>query len=636
MLEKQGAIIKNYKFAKPLDNLAIIHPTMKDPKMYIEAAAAVKIGIWEIDLEKDTVYWDYITRQILEVSKDYVPTFELAIDFITEKESREKFVNLYQNAITNQTPIIIGKFQVTTANNNIKHVEYSCRTIVIDNKVATLAGTFQDITREQNLINELQLGVEKFSSVFSSAHDAIIIINAATGIISDCNSRSYGLTGYTHSELVGSNQSELFPIDKRQEIRDFLDSYLEEDKYFIKDSRIKLNNGRLLPVEIAAGKKYTADNQTYIVCCFRDISERKANEELLNMLSLVASETQDSIFITNAEGEAIWANEAYTELTGYSLEETVGKRPCDLLYGAETNLRTIEDMNFNIENKKDSKVTLLIYTKSQEKFWYESNITPVFDDRGDCKQFICVGRDVTTRKEKKTELKRILEVTSEQNAKLLNFAHIVSHNIRSHTSNLSMILDVIDSTEDKDEKLSYVEMFKKSTEKLSETIEYLNEIITIQKNVSIDKKTINLHGEIEKTKITLGQLISQSQLKITHSIPTNLSINVIPAYLDSILLNLVTNAIKYKSQNRRPTLKISCEISGGYTIMSFKDNGLGIDLKKNRHKIFGMYKTFHGNDDAKGIGLFITKNQLEAMQGKIEVESEVGIGSVFKIYFNEK
>jgi PAS domain S-box-containing protein len=608
---------------------------MKDPKMYIEAASAVKIGIWKIDRETATVYWDSITREILEVSEDYIPTFESGIDFITESESRERFVNLHQNAIANQTHFI-EKFQITTAKNNIKHVEYSCRTIVTDNKVVILGGTFQDITREQNLINELQLTVEKFSSVFSSAHDAIIIINAATGVISDCNSRSAELTGYTHSELVGLHKSELFPIDKRQEIRDFLASHLDEDHYFIIDSSIKLNNGRVLPVEIATGTKYTVDSQTYIVCYFRDIRKRKATESKLNMLSLVASETQDSIFITNPEGEAIWANEAYINLTGYTLEETVGKKLCDLLYGPETNLQTIQDVNFNLQHKKSTKVTILSYTKSQEKFWYESNITPVFNDQGDCTQFICVGRDVTARIEKKIELKRILEVTSLQNAKLLNFTHIVSHNIRSHTSNLSLILDVIDSTEDKDEKLSYVEMFKKSTEKLSETIEYLNEIITIQNDINIERQNINLHDEIEKTKIALKLLISESQIEIIHTIPADLSVLVIPAYLDSILLNLFTNAIKYRSHNRKSILEISYEVREQFVVISFKDNGLGIDLKKNGHKIFGMYKTFHGNEDARGVGLCITKNQIEAMQGKIEVESEEGTGSIFKIYLNDK
>ena len=71
-------------------------------------------------------------------------------------------------------------------------------------------------------------------------------------------------------------------------------------------------------------------------------------------------------------------------------------------------------------------------------------------------------------------------------------------------------------------------------------------------------------------------------------------------------------------------------------VLSIQDNGLGIDLERHGHKLFGMYKTFHKNKDARGIGLFITKNQIEAMGGKIEVESQVGVGTTFNIYFHEK
>ena len=164
----------------------------------------------------------------------------------------------------------------------------------------------------------------------------------------------------------------------------------------------------------------------------------------------------------------------------------------------------------------------------------------------------------------------------------------------------------------------------------------MNEIITIQQKTNIEKTKINLKHEIEKTKMALSLVIKESKITITDTIPDDLIVTAIPAYLDSILLNLFTNAIKYKSPERKPTLKIGYEIIEGYTVLNFKDNGLGLDLKKNAHKLFGMYKTFHGNEDAKGIGLFITKNQLEAMNGKIEIESEVGQGSNFKIYLNEK
>lgn len=87
---------------------------------------------------------------------------------------------------------------------------------------------------------------------------------------------------------------------------------------------------------------------------------------------------------------------------------------------------------------------------------------------------------------------------------------------------------------------------------------------------------------------------------------------------------------------RKPVVRLTAEADGDYTVLSIKDNGLGIDLEEHGSKLFGMYKTFHENPDARGIGLYITKNQVEAMNGKITVDSEVGKGTTFKIYFNDK
>ena len=105
--------------------------------------------------------------------------------------------------------------------------------------------------------------------------------------------------------------------------------------------------------------------------------------------------------------------------------------------------------------------------------------------------------------------------------------------------------------------------------------------------------------------------------------------------MDSILLNLFTNAIKYQDQTRQLKLKISAKREDGYVVLNFKDNGLGIDMERHKDKIFGMYKTFHKHKDAKGIGLFITKNQVEAMEGKISLQSKVGKGSTFTVHLKE-
>jgi hypothetical protein len=112
-------------------------------------------------------------------------------------------------------------------------------------------------------------------------------------------------------------------------------------------------------------------------------------------------------------------------------------------------------------------------------------------------------------------------------------------------------------------------------------------------------------------------------------------VNYNPAYLESILLNFLSNAIKYASPDRRPQISLSIFNENGELGLLISDNGIGIDMKKNADKLFGMYKTFNNNADARGIGLFITKNQIDAMGGRVEVESVLGVGSIFKIFFKQ-
>ncbi|OYX86441.1 MAG: hypothetical protein B7Y83_01395 [Flavobacteriales bacterium 32-34-25] len=588
-----------------------------------------EIGIWDVNLKTSTIFWDTNTKEIFEVPESFIPDFKNTSGFINRKNLIH-LKKLIQKAAENKVPIH-GKFQITTATKVIKYIECICQVDLVDNKPSRVYGTFKDVSLDEERTIAMESAAEKFSSVFSSANDAIIIIDTNTGYITDCNNRTYELTGYNDTELIGFHNSILFPLDKRTEIQFYLKNKIKLNTYFVKETAVKTKDDNIVPVQVASGKKFVIDNQSYLVCFFRNMTKKKQIEENLSLLSLVASETTDSIIITNSEGKAIWANQAYMKLTGSTLEEIIGQQPNYLSFEADTNCETLKKITQAITDKKETKVIFQHYNKQKEKYWLELNITPVFDNDGNCNKFIGIGRDVTAAKEKEIELKHILEVTNQQNDKLLNFAHIVSHNIRSHTSNLLMVLDVIENTNNSVEKLDFIDMFKEGTEKLSETIENLNEVITIQKNINIQKTPINLKSEIEKIITPF-----KNKINIIDTIPTDLNLNVIPAYLDNILQNLLTNVVKYQSPKRNPVLEINHEFQEDFHIISFKDNGLGINIEKNKHKLFGMYKTFHGNEDAKGIGLFIVKNQIEAMKGKIEVESQEGLGSNFKLYFNEK
>jgi signal transduction histidine kinase len=199
-----------------------------------------------------------------------------------------------------------------------------------------------------------------------------------------------------------------------------------------------------------------------------------------------------------------------------------------------------------------------------------------------------------------------------------------------------MLLEFLAHEKDESEKNTILKMLTDASDNLLETLENLNEVVDINTNVHLDKKPVPLKNKIDRVVHNLSAYLGNHNAEVTNSVCESIEIQVIPAYIDSILINFITNAVKYKDPERDARITFSAKSDKGYTVLSVADNGLGIDLEKYGDKLFGMYKTFHEHCDARGIGLYITKNQIEAMNGKVSVESEVGIGTTFKIYFNEK
>lgn len=258
------------------------------------------------------------------------------------------------------------------------------------------------------------------------------------------------------------------------------------------------------------------------------------------------------------------------------------------------------------------------------------------DDYGKPLRIIGTHTDISSQKEREDELKKTLDIVSEQNSRLLNFAHIVSHNLRSHAGNFTMLLDLVDDIQDNQEREETLMHLRTISNDLTQTIEHLNELVSIHTEIKIARENLNLNEFFQRTLNVLSEKINKHGVKITSMIPEDVFINYNPAYLESILLNFTTNAIKYSDPNRRLEIKYYLTYEKGKKVLTISDNGLGIDLDRYKDSLFGMYKTFHQHPDSRGIGLFITKNQVEAMGGKIEVKSKVGEGTAFKIYFDEK
>jgi PAS domain S-box-containing protein len=258
-----------------------------------------------------------------------------------------------------------------------------------------------------------------------------------------------------------------------------------------------------------------------------------------------------------------------------------------------------------------------------------------FDGNGVPHRAIGTVKDITQMKEKEIELGNTINIIGSQNNRLNNFAHIVSHNLRSHAGNLKMLIDLFKTTDDESEREEMLMHLEGISDGLSVTISHLKELVEIQTEIKISREDLNLRHYLKNILTILHNEITKHGVVIEINIPLDVTVNYNPAYLESILLNFTTNAIKYSSPERSPVISYDFSVEKGVKVLSVSDNGVGLDLKRHKNSLFGMYKTFHKHQNSRGIGLFITKNQVEAMGGRIKVESEVDRGTTFKVYFNE-
>lgn len=393
---------------------------------------------------------------------------------------------------------------------------------------------------------------------------------------------------------------------------------------------------------MAAGKPvYKKEKLVGLVGTFQDIHEQVETDmktrESEKLLKTLIDNLPLSVFIKDTESRRLLVNRSVCAQLGVKdSKEILGKNDFDLYPPEIAKISRDEDLKVmktlqpilgkeKIGIAKDGTETHLLSSK-----------IPLIDGAGVAYGLVGICLDITNLKEKEKELRNLINVASLQNKKLVNFAHIVSHNLRSHSANFSMLLEFLKDEKNEEEKSKIVNMLTDASDNLLETLDNLNEVIAISTNTKIEKEPVNLNKRIIGVQQNLSGFLLNNQAKIVNEVSNKIEIKVEPEYLESILINFITNGVKYRHPDRRPIVRLSTVKKGSYTILSIEDNGLGIDLEKYGKKLFGMYKTFHNHKDAKGIGLYITKNQIEAMNGKIKVDSTVGKGTKFDIYFNEK
>ena len=279
------------------------------------------------------------------------------------------------------------------------------------------------------------------------------------------------------------------------------------------------------------------------------------------------------------------------------------------------------------------KLELKMNTLYNREFWVRLTGKPVYNEEQEVVGIRGVLQNIDDNKNNELNLQNSLDIIASQNSRLFNFAHIVSHHLRSHTSNLSLIVELLKETKTDQDKIDLLANVEDVSENLDNAISQLNKVVSIQTLLRKERVKISFEEALELVLASISSLINRENAKIIAEFQKLKEISYIPEYLESILLNLITNAIRYRQPGRKPVIFIQTYVENEKEFLEISDNGMGIDLDAHGDKMFGMYKTFHQNPEAKGIGLFITKNQVEALGGTISVTSTVDIGTTFKIKF---
>jgi len=370
-----------------------------------------------------------------------------------------------------------------------------------------------------------------------------------------------------------------------------------------------------------------------------------------------------AIFMVDKDGTILSWNKGCEQIKGYKPEDAIGNNYSMLF------------PDFLCEKGRPKEELEISYTKGRyeaenwrrkkngDLFWAHVVLTKVVDDGGDFIGFVKITQDYTVRKNYEDKLitqqkylKKVneelvkakeelvaanSEVLIQKNEELTKinqdldlFVYTASHDLRSPISNMEGLMRVISEHKAyKEEGLKpLIDMLGESVEKLKKTIQELTEIGKIQSSVQDEDQDNILKELIDEVTFSLKDLISNSKAKIDIDVDSCSDIKFSTKNLRSILYNLISNSIKYASPERAPGIFIKTALSGDYCVLIVQDNGLGIK-KENIDKIFTKYKRLHDHVEGTGLGLYMVKRIVDNAGGKIEVESEVGVGTTFRIYF---
>ncbi len=549
------------------------------------------------------------------------------IEFV-HPDDLEKTKNVKAN-IVNGSEVCQFENRLLCANGSYKWISWNSHPI---KEKGIMVGVARDITLTKGITQKLLESEEKFKHLVEESKAGVFIIKGNKFVYT--NQSMCNIFGYTIEEFNDKLVIDIIqPIDQVK-IETYTDKLLLNELF---DNHIsfegKHKDGKTIYVDIISSITHY-EGEKVIIGSLLDVTEQTKHAVNLKKLYTAIEQTHISVVITNIDGNIEFVNNAFLELTGYTIDEAIGQNP-RILKSGETSQETYVDLWNTLSAQKTWQGVLSNKKKNGEIFWEMATISPVLNDEGITTNYVAVKENITQKIGEEEERKLLIEELTRNNKELKQFSYITSHNLRAPLTNLLAIDALIDRSKITNaETLELVEMMHESIGNLNTTLNDLIKILVIKEQTNIQLQEMAFEEVFVETVHSIQSILNKVEIQADFSGLTYIRFN--KTYLESIFLNLLTNSVKYAHPNRKPIIKIATYVLDNKLYLRFSDNGIGFNINNVKDRIFGLYQRFHSNSDGKGIGLYLVHSQVTALGGTIEVYSEENVGTIFTICFNAK
>lgn len=507
-----------------------------------------------------------------------------------------------------------------------------------------ILNTTQDITALKQRETQLQESQKFIEDVTKNSPNFINIYDYEEGRFIYENRSIFEYLGY-EKEMQPSRYPYFHPDDIKA-IREFNESnlFLEDGQVNTIEYRMRHSNGDYLWFynRDVVHKRGQKGNVKQVLGLIDDITAQKAAEQSLKQSEeyyrQLFQNAPIGIVTLDLDYRLVNCNEGFQHLFGYTQDELKGCVLDEVIVPERLRMEGDEICRNSLRGSPDYRETVRVNKQGQEFPVLVYGI-PVFFE-GKAVSLYGMYIDITERKRVEDYLRTQTDALIHSNAELEQFAYVTSHHLRSPVINLQSLIDLFDESELKHPENQYIfEKLKTSSEALKSTLEDLTYIVGKKDYLSRPRDVVDFNDIFrEITETSLKEPIERKGAHVSADFSLVPRIVYLRSFLKDICFHLLSNALQFSSPEKRPVIHFSTNFHDHYICLKVSDNGIGVDLTKNKARIFELYKGVHPNYSGKGMGLYLVKYQVESLNGYIEVESKVGEGTVFYIYlpdFNE-